>query len=159
MFTTKASPCKDVFSTGMNRGNHAGKPRFDRIPLWLLNLLQWPFSRIWFRPVKDSSYDPTYDPVELDTSLVDSLLINRLAALLERGAKIYGRDNWQRGAPLSRQFISTLRHLLQWAFGDQSEDHLAAVAFGVMTMMRFEFMLAIGKLPAEFADKGPMKNA
>lgn len=157
-FVTKDDPVKDTFETGMNRGSNDGKPRFDLIPLWILNILQWWYSGVWYRPDTKSVYAPWEDPEKADLTLIDPIAMHRLAALLERGARKYGRDNWQKGAPLSRQFASIMRHLLAWAFGDRSEDHLAAVLFGAMTLMRFEYNVFYSILPKHYADMGPMKN-
>lgn len=59
----------------------------------------------------------------------------RLAQLYERGANVYGARNWEKGQPVSRFYDSAIRHLLQWASGQEDEDHLAAVLFNVMGIM------------------------
>lgn len=59
----------------------------------------------------------------------------RIAALLVRGLKKYGKGNWKKGQPISRSYESSLRHLLMWKMGDKEEDHLAAVCFNIMSIM------------------------
>lgn len=64
--------------------------------------------------------------------------LTRLANLMARGAKKYGENNWRLGQPTSRYFASLLRHAYQWASGDDSEDHLAAVCFNAFGIMHVE---------------------
>lgn len=71
----------------------------------------------------------------------------RLAALLARGAKKYGEWNWSKGQPISRSYESALRHLIMWKAGDREEDHLAAVAFNIMSIMFAVDKVREGKLP------------
>lgn len=103
----------------------------------------------------------------LERDLIDDLLINRVEAVLARGAKKYGTHNWQRGNFLSRSLESLDRHRMQWGLGDTSEDHLAAIVCNVMFLMRHEKTLqegrvfsdgegnSLGKHP-EFADAGAL---
>lgn len=88
---------------------------------------------------------PRYDllPVEV---------LTRDAELLARGAVKYGDHNWKLGQPFSRAYASTLRHIYQWASGDRSEDHLAAVRFGAMTLMYYEEKILAGELTSELDD-------
>ena len=76
-------------------------------------------------------------------------MINRLQALLMRGAEKYGEDNWQKGLPLDICFDSAMRHILQWRFGDTSEDHLAAAICNLMFIMVIENKVHEGKLTAD----------
>lgn len=74
---------------------------------------------------------PRYDLVGIEG-------YTRLALLMARGAEKYGENNWRLGQKSTRYFASALRHLMQWAMGDNSEDHLAAVAFNVFGIMHLE---------------------
>ena len=70
---------------------------------------------------------PRYD-------LVDWPLIERWAALMQRGALKYGEHNWKKAATeeeLARFKASALRHMIQWFNGDTDEDHAAAVCFNL----------------------------
>lgn len=71
-------------------------------------------------------------------SLISPVLIHRLSVLLAKGAKHYGDDNWTKGMPYRRTMDSVIRHAFQWLAGDGEEDHLAAIAFGVMCLMTYE---------------------
>jgi hypothetical protein len=75
-------------------------------------------------------------------SLISPVLIHRLGVLLQKGAEHYGEDNWSKGMPYRRTMDSVIRHAFQWLAGDEEEDHLAAIAFGVMCLMTFEERLA-----------------
>ena len=87
--------------------------------------------------------------VEIRKSLVSKLLLNRLEALLQRGAEKYTPDNWQKGLPLDVCFDSAMRHIVQWRFSDTSEDHLTAAICNLMFIMVLENKINIGELPRE----------
>jgi hypothetical protein len=70
--------------------------------------------------------------------LIGPELKRRLGELMARGAEKYGDGNWRLGQKASRYHDSLERHLLQWQEGDDSEDHLAAIAFNVMGIMHLE---------------------
>ncbi len=62
----------------------------------------------------------------------------RLAMHYTNGAVKYGEHNWTKGMPMSRFYASMFRHMISWAEGDRSEDHLAAVAWNAFSLMHFE---------------------
>ena len=84
--------------------------------------------------------------------------LKRLAELYARGAEKYGEHNWQKGMPFSRVFASLLRHAYQYAEGDRSEDHLAAVAWNAFALMTYEVHVTAGTLPGELDDMTPKGN-
>lgn len=84
--------------------------------------------------------------------LIPHELTRRLGDLLGKGAEKYGERNWESGQPLSRVMASLKRHLLQIEEGDTSEDHMAAVVFGIMVFMHHLPRIADGRLPAALAD-------
>lgn len=84
--------------------------------------------------------------------LITPEFLLRLGELLARGAKKYGERNFEKGQNVSRGYASALRHLLQYASGDREEDHLAAVAFNVMSIMTVEERVATGLLPELLLD-------
>lgn len=82
--------------------------------------------------VRDSQSDkPRYD-------LISPFALKRIANLMVRGANKYGERNWEKGMPKERFYASALRHLLQYAQGDQDEDHLAAACFNIMALLHFD---------------------
>ncbi len=74
---------------------------------------------------------PRYDLVGVEG-------LTRLAGLMARGAEKYGENNWRLGQKASRYYSSMFRHMMQWAAGDDSEDHLAAVCFNAFGIMHLE---------------------
>lgn len=75
-------------------------------------------------------------------------LLKRWVALLSRGARVYGKNNWlkallstvkaDRDKTKERFQESAARHFEQWINGDRDEDHAAAVIFN---MNGYEAML------------------
>ncbi len=88
---------------------------------------------------------PRYD-------LIGRHMLRRLANHMGLGAKKYGEHNWEKGQPVSRSYESALRHLLQWRDGDTSEDHLAAVAFNIGSIIHVQEEVANGRLPVSLID-------
>jgi hypothetical protein len=74
---------------------------------------------------------PRYDLIPLTG-------LKRIAELYTRGAEKYDDNNWKKGIPYSRCYASAFRHLIQWAEGDQSEDHAAAVAWNMLALMHYQ---------------------
>ena len=61
-------------------------------------------------------------------------MLRRFAELLTRGAVKYTADNWLKatGPAESERFKeSAFRHFMQWYYGDEDEDHAAAVWFNI----------------------------
>jgi hypothetical protein len=89
---------------------------------------------------------PRYD-------LVHPLLLRRLAGLLARGAEKYGENNWTKGQETNRTVASLLRHVYAYIEGAElgengdKEDHLAAIAFNVMSLMVVEDGIREGRYP------------
>lgn len=90
---------------------------------------------------------PRYD-------LIPHEALYRLAMLYSRGTA-YGEDNWRLGQPLRRVYSSLFRHLMAWASGDRSEDHLAAVIWNAISLMIHEQDIKKGVLDINLADKMP----
>lgn len=66
--------------------------------------------------------------------LVDMVMLERWAALMQRGAVKYTEDNWRKAktpAELKRFKASAFRHFIQWFSGQDDEDHAAAVFFNI----------------------------
>jgi hypothetical protein len=94
---------------------------------------------------------------KLRLDLIPLGVLKRDAELLGRGAAKYGDNNWKLGQPFSRACASILRHYFQWVMGDESEDHLAAVRFGAMTLMWYQDEIRAGRLPAELDDREKLR--
>lgn len=106
------------------------------------------------------------------------IALTRLSHRYQYGELKYGAsDNYKAGLPISNCWDSAMRHLVAYASGDNSEDHLAAVAWNVFAMMHNEiyhpefqdFQTRVGipisslvpehyqKIAAENAEKGHLK--
>lgn len=88
---------------------------------------------------------------------IPPIAIRKMAQRFEDGATKYpdtapGKPNWMQGIPLSRYQDAIVRHLMQWAEGDTSEDHLGAVLWNAACAAWTEQAIADGRLPAELMD-------
>lgn len=66
--------------------------------------------------------------------VADGPLLHRYALLLTRGAEKYEPRNWMKASgveELERFKESAFRHFMQWYYGDDDEDHAAAVVFNM----------------------------
>ena len=70
----------------------------------------------------------------------------------EDGAEKYGRNNWEKGIPLSRYVDALYRHLWQFMEGDTTEDHGGAIVWNAMSMVQTDCWIKEGKLPKELND-------
>jgi len=71
---------------------------------------------------------------KIDYSLIDIDMLDRWAALMTRGAKKYGKRNWELAnsqEELDRFKSSAFRHFIQWYKGETDEDHCSAVIFNL----------------------------
>lgn len=70
--------------------------------------------------------------------LISPFATTRLAKWYELGSFKYGDRNWEKGMPFSRYTASLERHVIAWKKGDQSEDHLAAIAWNAFAIMHHQ---------------------
>lgn len=87
--------------------------------------------------------------------LLPPIAIRRLAQHYENGARKYGERNWEKGQPLSRYADSALRHIYSWLEEKDEEDHLAAAAWNLLSIIHTEQKALDGYLPVELLDAGP----
>lgn len=102
-FETKDSGVRAEYDSGMVRDTQEGKARFE---------LMFPLGV----PYKDQ-------------------FLTRFAELLARGAEKYEPRNWEKATgeeEMERFKSSAIRHLMQWAAGEDDEDHAAAVVFNLL---------------------------
>ena len=88
---------------------------------------------------------PRYD-------LISTVGLTRVAQLMAKGAEKYGERNWELGQPTSRFYASMFRHMMAWANGERTEDHLAAVVFNAMGIMHMEERVENDLLPPGLID-------
>lgn len=80
-------------------------------------------------------------PIDLRLDLIPTSALRRLAKIYEEGAKVYGPASYlrrDRHIPYSVVYNHLMNHLTLWLDGDDSEDQLAKVAWGVFTLMVLE---------------------
>lgn len=85
-------------------------------------------------------------------SLIPTCSLKSLAKRFEDGATKYGRDNWQKGIPISRYYDSANRHLWALRDGQVDEDHFGAVLWNIACWQKTKEMIASGILPEELND-------
>lgn len=111
-FETKDSGQRAEYDSGMVRDTEEGKPRFDLLL-------------------------PEGVPYR-------EQVLTRFAELMARGAQKYNARNWelaQGREELARYKSSALRHLMQWATGEEDEDHAAAVMFNLLAGETVKFKM------------------
>lgn len=72
-------------------------------------------------------------------------MLKRWAELMERGAVKYGENNWMNAnspEELARFRQSALRHMYQFLYEAQDEDHAAAVFFNIAAAVYVKSKLA-----------------
>ena len=96
--------------------------------------------------------------------LISPLGMKRLAIHYENGSIKYDDRNWEKGMSLSWFLDSMERHVERYKecriLGEeQTEDHMAAIAWNAHGFMHTEEMIRRGKLPAELDDLPNPKGA
>lgn len=84
--------------------------------------------------------------------LISPIALERLAKHYENGARKYSERNWEKGQPLARYLDSAKRHLNKFHEGYRDEDHLAAAAWNVFSLIHTQEMIRRGVLPKELDD-------
>lgn len=110
--------------------------------------------------LKDSGERKTFDsgalrecaPGKGRYDLISPIFLDRLAKVMEKGAKKYADHNWEKGMPLSRYMDSALRHLHQYQEGHRDEDHLGQAAFNIMALLHTEEMIGRALLDRKLRD-------
>ena len=153
-FVVKDSGKRQDFATGARRDTQDGKGDFSLLPpSWLLALAK--------------EMQRRNEPNDrLDLVPVSPLL--RLSAVYGRGSAKYDetpsaenpapQPNWQRGIPMSRYVSSLHRHLIAYAEGDQSEDHMAQAMWNAAGLLWTEEAVRAGRLPRDMGDWGPLAD-
>lgn len=91
--------------------------------------------------------DAAEDKPRID--LIHPYFLKRFGEHMRRGAAKYDSWNWAKGIPTHRSYASLMRHAVDLAEGEDSEDHLAAIAANVMFIMCTEELVRRGLLPPE----------
>lgn len=153
---TKDGDKARIFHTGARRDTDNNKPRWDLIPIHVLNELQQIYGGAPLVIDDEQPHFTDYCQSNVRPELIPDIVMNRMGALYGRGALKYGVDNYKKGFPLSAIYSSLFRHIIQWYAGDTSEDHLSAALWGLATIIWTEHAIATGELPEDLADIGPL---
>lgn len=79
--------------------------------------------------------------------------LTRVAQHFEKGAAVYGENNWKLGMPIKSVLLdSAIRHLYKAVDGQEDEDHLAAAAWNVLCAIEIQEKVARKELPKELND-------
>lgn len=84
--------------------------------------------------------------------LLSPIFLRRLALVMEKGGKMHGDRNWEKGLPLHSYIDSALRHIFQLLAGDTDEDHAAHAAWNLQGFIHTSEMIQEGELPATLND-------
>ena len=139
MFETKDSGKREEFTSGMVRDTQDDKPRYDLIDPVMERRVR---DRVHIYQAEDAllrwlAGDGSGEEVICHLAMLDNDpddFFARWAALMARGAKKYGEENWRKAdgeAELKRFKASAKRHFYQLKVGCIDEDHGAAVAFNI----------------------------
>jgi hypothetical protein len=92
------------------------------------------------KTMKDDLYkavrSPDADAVAFH--LISPHALERLAARYQLGLDKYDAYNWTKGFSHGQVLNHTMRHINHYLAGDRREDHLAAAAWGLFTLMHYE---------------------
>lgn len=97
------------------------------------------------RDVQDDK--PDFSLILADIPYEEQML-TRFAEHMTKGAKKYGRRNWQLAnstEEMERFRASAFRHFMQWFHGILDEDHAAAVYYNIMAFEATKYKLEKGK--------------
>ena len=83
--------------------------------------------------------------------LLSPFFMEAMAKHAEKGAVKYEARNYEQGMPITTSLDSAMRHLTQFAQGDDTEDHILAVAFNAMMIWHTRYMIERGRLPTDLA--------
>lgn len=84
--------------------------------------------------------------------LIPPIAIRGIARRFEDGLNKYGKANFLKGLPLSCLYDSAMRHLMAWAEGDKTEQHLDAAGWNVVVAIWTHDQINKGLLPPELND-------
>jgi hypothetical protein len=104
------------------------------------------------------------EPNHLRFDLIPYEALDRMAQHYANGAKKYAPRNWEKGLSMQRCFTSAVNHLFKYARNKalnlpMEEDHLAAAAWNIFSMMTYEKRIERGWLPESLDDFDPIAPA
>ena len=79
--------------------------------------------------------------------MISPLFLRRVSIHYQKGGINYGDNNWKKGMPVMVTWDCAARHLTNWLEKEDTEDHLAAVGWNIMSTMHTIEMVCRGLLP------------
>lgn len=85
-----------------------------------------------------------HDDSKTPLALIPTYPIEQVASILNYGQKKYGqKDNWRKGMDWSRLISATMRHMLAWNEGDNTDEesglsHLAHAACNLLFLLEYQ---------------------
>lgn len=153
-YTIKIDGEHATFESGAVRNTKTGKGRFDLIPGDVVNAIINRYLEVWndndmqnlhdyTTPLIASVYNEDYvSAIIIATFIIGDGFIDGFPVILydlahhyEKGAEIYGENNWKKGIPDKSFIDSGRRHMTQWLMGKTDENHFIAFIwnmFGVI---------------------------
>jgi hypothetical protein len=133
----KDSGDRTTYSTGAVRDMHAGKGRFDLMPIDVMahQLKDDVLSDLAAFQNNPGDYGYLFQALHRFSKLAfesEETMLLETAIHFEQGALKYSPGNWKKGIPVDSYIDSAVRHYLKWRRGDVDERHDRAFVWNVM---------------------------
>lgn len=137
MSEIKDSGDRTTYSTGAVRDMHAGKGRFDLMPIDVVahQLKDDVLSDLAAFQNNPGDYGYLFQALHRFSKLAfesEETMMLETAIHFEQGALKYSPGNWKKGIPVDSYFDSAVRHYLKWRRGDVDERHDRAFVWNIM---------------------------
>lgn len=137
MSVIKDSGDRTTYSTGAVRDMHAGKGRFDLMPIDVVahQLKDDVLSDLAAFQNNPGDYGYLFQALHRFSKLAfesEETMMLETAIHFEQGALKYSPGNWKKGIPVDSYFDSAVRHYLKWRRGDVDERHDRAFVWNIM---------------------------
>lgn len=137
MSVIKDSGDRTTYSTGAVRDMHAGKGRFDLMPIDVMahQLKDDVLSDLAAFQNNPGDYGYLFQALHRFSKLAfesEETMLLETAIHFEQGALKYSPGNWKKGIPVDSYIDSAVRHYLKWRRGDVDERHDRAFVWNVM---------------------------
>ena len=100
-------------------------------------------NEVWNEAYAGTYYDDKHDANKLPVELLPVKALKSVAAVLQHGLHKYSAFSWMDVPnPMPRYYASALRHMFQWAIGEQYDEsghsHLAHAATNLLFLVELE---------------------